>query len=92
MQAEFAELAVEVEVEERAVGGGFDPWVQHASLRRDGGAHGVVCGRFDVGRVRVGRDAEDVGMAVDAQAGGLAMAGTGIAGKNEENTVAEGLD
>ena len=82
MGSESVELGVEVEVEERAVGGGGDARVEHPRGGGDGAVGFVVRVGFDVRGG--GRDGENVHVAVDAERVVLAGAGAGVARQDQE--------
>lgn len=92
MQPEFPQLAVHVEVQKGAVLRGLDPGFQCASGVGDGAGRGIVGGGFDVRGAARAADVEDVDVAVDARAAGLAVAGAAVAREDEELAVAQGVD
>jgi hypothetical protein len=84
VQAEATQLAVHVEVEEGAVGGGVDSGLQDAAERCDAAGGAVVCGCADVCRVL---SVEDVDVPVDGQRAALPMTRARVAREDEESAV-----
>ncbi len=89
MHAKLLELAVEIEVNERAVGGGCDARFQCPACGCYTGSDSVISRGFDIGRII---NVEDIDVSVDASGGGLAGAGAGIAGEYEKTPVSEVLN